>query len=119
MRKLIFGSLIAATLAGTALPAAARTEVFVHFDPPAVRYEPVPVHRVGYHWVPGFWDYRRHGYVWVPGHYIRKRPGHYYTQPAWVDSPRGHYMRGGGWRDADGDGVPNRYDRRPHNPYRY
>ena len=24
-----------------------------------------------------------------------------------------------GWRDRDGDGVPNRYDRRPNNPYRY
>ena len=23
------------------------------------------------------------------------------------------------WRDRDGDGVPNRYDRRPDNPYRY
>lgn len=23
------------------------------------------------------------------------------------------------WRDRDGDGVPNGYDRRPHNPYRY
>ena len=22
-------------------------------------------------------------------------------------------------RDRDGDGVPNRYDRRPNNPYRY
>jgi hypothetical protein len=22
-------------------------------------------------------------------------------------------------RDSDGDGVPNRYDRRPSNPYRY
>jgi hypothetical protein len=22
-------------------------------------------------------------------------------------------------RDSDRDGVPNRYDRRPHNPYRY
>ena len=26
--------------------------------------------------------------------------------------PRAH-------RDRDGDGVPNRYDRRPRNPYRY
>jgi predicted small secreted protein len=26
------------------------------------------------------------------------------------------YARG---RDRDGDGVPNRYDRRPANPYRY
>ncbi len=23
------------------------------------------------------------------------------------------------YRDRDGDGVPNRYDRRPSNPYRY
>ena len=23
------------------------------------------------------------------------------------------------YRDRDGDGVPNRYDRRPNNPYRY
>ncbi|RJF95801.1 hypothetical protein [Noviherbaspirillum saxi] len=27
----------------------------------------------------------------------------------------GHSYR----RDRDGDGVPNRYDRRPNNPYRY
>lgn len=28
---------------------------------------------------------------------------------------------GAGYRghDRDGDGVPNRYDRRPNNPYRY
>ena len=26
---------------------------------------------------------------------------------------------GGGYRDRDRDGVPNRYDRRPGNPYRY
>ena len=120
MRKLILGSLIAASLGLTALPAAARTEVFVSFGPPALRHEPVPVHRVGYHWVPGHWDYRRRGYVWVPGHYVRKRPGYYYTQPVWVSSPRGYHIQRGGWRrDVDGDGVPNRYDRRPHNPYRH
>ena len=31
----------------------------------------------------------------------------YYDRPAY------------GYRDRDGDGVPNRYDRRPNNPYRY
>jgi len=35
---------------------------------------------------------------------------------------RGHYehrdYRGARW-DRDGDGVPNRYDRRPNNPYRH
>ena len=33
--------------------------------------------------------------------------GGYYSPP-----PRAY-------RDRDGDGVPNRYDRRPNNPYRY
>lgn len=33
--------------------------------------------------------------------------GYYYDRPAY------------GYRDRDGDGVPNRYDRRPRNPYRY
>jgi PBP1b-binding outer membrane lipoprotein LpoB len=27
--------------------------------------------------------------------------------------------RGGAYMDRDRDGVPNRYDRRPDNPYRY
>lgn len=26
--------------------------------------------------------------------------------------------RGGYWRDRDGDGIPNRYDAYPYNPYR-
>lgn len=30
--------------------------------------------------------------------------------------PDAHHGRGG---DRDRDGVPNRYDRRPNNPYRY
>ena len=120
MRKLITGSLIAASLGLTALPAVARTEVFVNFAPPAPRYEVVPVHRAGYVWVPGYWDWRGYRHVWVGGHYVRYRPGHFYAQPVWVSGPHGYYMRGGGWRrDHDGDGVPNRYDRRPHNPYRY
>ena len=43
-----------------------------------------------------------------------------------VDSGPGYYGRHGhydggrrAYRDRDGDGVPNRYDRRPDNPYRY
>ena len=29
----------------------------------------------------------------------------------------GGYNRGYGWRDSDHDGVPNRYDPAPRNPY--
>jgi len=54
------------------------------------------------------------GYVPVPANvgisatYSDGYGGGYYGQPA----PRGY-------RDRDGDGVPNRADRRPNNPYRY
>ena len=48
------------------------------------------------------------GYVPVaaPGYYGGPR---YHSAPP---PPRAY-------RDRDGDGVPNRYDRRPDNPYRY
>lgn len=42
-----------------------------------------------------------------PGYYRHPHHG-YYGPPA-----RGYY------RDRDGDGIPNRYDRAPGNPYRY
>ena len=118
MRKLILGSLVAATLAGISIPAAARSNVdfYVNVAPPAARYEVVPAPRRGYVWVPGFWDWRAHRYHWVAGHWIRHRPGYYYEPVRWVYRD-GRYYRGGGWRDSDRDGVPNRYDRAPRNPY--
>lgn len=45
------------------------------------------------------------GYVPVPA------PGYYGEAPRHAP-PRAY-------RDRDGDGVPNRYDRRPNDPYRY
>ena len=45
------------------------------------------------------------GYVPVPVN--AGYEGHYHSPP-----PRAY-------RDRDGDGVPNRYDRRPNDPYRY
>ena len=120
MRKLIVGSLVAAALGAIALPAAARTSVdfFVNIGPPPVYREYVPAPRVGYVWVPGYWDWRHRGYHWVAGHWVRHRPGYYYEPVRWVHR-HGRYYRAGGWRDHDRDGVPNRFDRRPHNPYRY
>lgn len=58
--------------------------------PPAVVYRPAPV-------------------AVVPGPVV-VQPAPVYVQPGY-----GRH----GWRDRDGDGVPNRYDRRPDNPYRY
>ena len=121
MRKLIVGSLIAATL-GFTVPAAARTYVdfYVNVAPPPVRYEVVPATRPGHVWVPGFWDWRHERHHWVRGHWAHERPGYYYAPTRWEDYDGRYYRYRGGWRrDRDGDGVPNRFDRFPDNPYRY
>jgi hypothetical protein len=68
-------------------------------DPPPVY---VQHHRPGYVWSPGHWEYRHGRNFWVEGHWVRARPV---------------YAQGPRW-DRDGDGVPNRYDARPNNPYR-
>ncbi|HEY1102611.1 MAG TPA: hypothetical protein VGE70_04230 [Burkholderiaceae bacterium] len=40
---------------------------------------------------------------------------HYHSQPGYDGGGPGPRA----YRDRDRDGVPNRYDRRPGNPYRY
>lgn len=118
MKKLILGTLAAASLAALSVPASARTNVdfFVNVGPPPLRYEVVPAPRVGYVWAPGFWDWRYGRYVWIRGHFVHHRPGYLYEPVRWVHRD-GHYYRSGGWRDSDHDGVPNRFDRAPYNPY--
>lgn len=113
IKKLIFGSFAAVGLASVAFPAAARTGVDLHlnFAPPVAYHEVIPAPRAGWLWVPGYWEWRANHYHWVPGHYVRARPGYVYHGGHW-------YPAHGGYRDADRDGVPNRYDRFPHNPYR-
>ena len=119
MRKLMLGSLVAATLAGMSIPAAARSNVDFHvsFGPPAAPVEYVPAPRAGYVWVPGYYGWRASRYHWVAGHWIRHRPGYHYQPARWVHRHGRYYYRAAGWRDVDRDGVPNRYDRAPHNPY--
>jgi hypothetical protein len=121
MNKLILGSLVAATLAASALPAAARTEVFVNVAPPPLRYEVVPAPRAGWIWTPGYWAWRGHRHAWVEGHWVRHRPGYAYAPASWVERNGRWAYYAPAWnpRDRDGDGVPNRYDRAPENPYRY
>jgi len=58
--------------------------------------------------------------VYVQPYSVYQRPYSVYQQPqpVYYEAPR-HHGRRGHWRDHDRDGVPNRYDRAPHNPYRY
>ena len=121
-RKLIIATLLAAGI-GAALPAAARTEVdfFVNTPPPAPRVEVVPAPRPGWVWVPGFWEWHGHRHVWVGGHWIRERHGYAYEPGRWEARDGRYYYIEPGWRaahhDRDHDGVPDRYDRAPNNPY--
>ena len=89
--------------------------------PPPPRREATPRARRGQVWVAGHWEWRGHRHVWLPGTWVQARPDHHYRQPQWVQQHDGHWqMRAGGWdRDRDGDGVPNRHDRRPGNPQRH
>ena len=88
--------------------------------PPPRRAEAYPRARRGQVWVEGHWQWQWQGrrYVWVPGYWVQARPGHRYRQPVWVQRNGQWELRGGGW-DRDGDGVPNRHDRRPGDAYRY
>ncbi len=121
MRKLMLAGLVAATLGSFAVPADARTDVdvVVNVGPPPVRYEVVPAPRVGYVWTPGYWDWRGHRHMWIAGHWVRARHGYYYTPARWVERDGGWVFYRGVWlRDRDRDGVPDRFDRAPNNPYR-
>ena len=92
----------------------------VHYlpPPPPPRYERVPPPRRGMVWSQGHWEWRGQRHAWVPGQWVRVRQGYHYRQPHWEQrGGRWAYARGG-W-DRDGDGVPNRHDRRPDNPRRH
>ena len=127
--SLIAASIAVATLAGSA--STAMAQVYVEVAPPPPRAERMPPPRHGQMWVPGHWEYRGNRYVWRTGYFIQERPGYRYREPNWVQRDgrwmyeQGRWDRGGphgrphgGPRgDRDHDGVPNRYDRNPNNPY--
>ncbi|CAN5197083.1 hypothetical protein BH11PSE11_BH11PSE11_25780 [soil metagenome] len=131
IKRILLASMLASSLAGISVPAAA--DVVVRVAPPAPRVEAVPAPRRGYMWVPGHWDWRGNRHVWVRGTWLRERHGYRYNQPAWEERDGRWHMNRGGWargdrdrdgvpnrvdRDRDGDGVPNRLDSNPNNPRR-
>src|SRR3954464_10272221 len=117
-KKIMLATVLAASVGSVAVPAVAQG---VRVAPPPARHEVAPPPRHGYAWMPGHWQWNYNRYQWVQGSWVRERRGERYDEPRWVQRDGRWYMQGGGWRraDRDGDGVPNRYDRAPNNPYRY
>ena len=105
---------------GLASAAQARTDVFlslgvpVYSQPAPVYVQPAPV-------------YSQPTPVYVQPTPVYAQPGvvYYGQERGWREHEwrerewrRHHEHRDGPWGDADHDGVPNRYDRAPMNPYR-
>ena len=106
-----------AALAPQSSIAAVSVGVQLTVPPPPLRYEQMPELRRGYVWVPGYWDWRGHHHVWVSGVWVKERHGYHYQPHTWVARNGGWTLERGRW-DRDHDGVPDRYDRHPANPYR-
>jgi hypothetical protein len=123
MRKVLVSALFAAGMIGavaTPLPSeAARAEIRVDVAPPPPRDEAVPRPRKGHIWSPGHWQWnqKRHKYVWAKGHWEKARHGYAYRAPEWVERDGRWHYQPSRW-DRDGDGTPDRSDRRPNDPTR-
>ena len=130
LKKILIASLMA-TAFGSApmLASALERTIIVEQAPPPIREERMPEPRRGYEWAPGYWAWRHGHHVWMEGRWMRERRGEHWVADRWIERngrwvlvaghwERGTRMGGPGWRDRDNDGVPNRYDAHPDNPYR-
>lgn len=109
----IAGLAAGAALMLAATPALARVDLSVNIGVPGVYVHggPAPVY---VHSAPA------PVYVRPAPVYVQPQPVYVQPQPVYVGHHhhyRGHRMHGR--RDRDRDGVPDRYDSRPRNPYRY
>lgn len=122
--------LIIAVAAASSFGVAMAQTFIVREGPPPMREERMPGHRPGHEWAPGHWDWRHGRYVWIQGHWMRERRGEHWVADRWErrgdrwERVAGHWERGvpmgnRGMGDRDHDGVPNRFDDHPDNPYRH
>ncbi len=104
--------------------ASMNLDLTIGTPPPAPMYEVVPPPRAGYVWAPGYWGWEHERHVWVKGRWMEARQGYRWVPDRWTQVHGGWRHVPGYWdreqamRDRDHDGVPNRYDRHPDNPYR-
>ncbi|MFZ3321968.1 MAG: hypothetical protein WA190_06315 [Usitatibacter sp.] len=97
MKKLIAVTLAAASITAFSLPAMARTEVYLDFAPPPPVVEEVPAPRIGFVWVPGYYEHHNHNYRWVHGRYEHERHGYAYHGATWEQRNGHYYYNEPGW----------------------
>lgn len=107
------GLIAGAMLTLAAAPAMAHVDVGVNIGVPGIYAPPPPVI-----------VQPRPVYVEPRPVYVEPRPVYVQPAPVYVERPWRHEWREHHWHghrgwDRDGDGVPNQYDHRPNNPYRY
>ncbi len=137
MKRSLFTLLAAAAISTPAVvapaifsPAAAQVDfnITIGTPPPAPIYEVVPAPRAGYVWARGYWRWENNRHVWAPGRWMADRAGYHWVPDRWDRHAGGWGHAPGHWdrspdrfqahRDSDHDGVPDRYDAHPYNPYR-
>jgi len=104
MKKAIAATLAALSLSAAAVPAFARTEVFLDFAPPPPIVEEVPAPRAGFVWVPGYYDHDHGKYRWERGHWERERHGWTYRGATWEHRNGHYYYSAPGWHNDHSPG---------------
>ncbi|HEV8096681.1 MAG TPA: YXWGXW repeat-containing protein [Burkholderiales bacterium] len=106
LKKALFAATFASAFVGISIPAQAQ---YIVETPMPYGYEVRPARPdAGYVWQNGHWHWNGYRNVWVAGHWVRAYPDYYAQRP----------YRLYRYRDRDGDGVPDRFDRYPYDPYR-
>ncbi len=96
IKKILFITMIAASMGSIATPALA--DVYVRVAPPALRIEAEPAPRHGYIHTHGYWAWRHGRHTWVAGSWMRERHGYHYVEPQWADNHDGRWhMQAGHW----------------------
>jgi hypothetical protein len=107
-RKLLAAAVAAIGFA--AFPAASQEVIFTEIDspPPAMKVEIVPAARVGYYYIPGYWDYQNNSYVWVEGKFVPERKGYVYVVPRYEERNGRWRMYAGRWDTEEHGGLRNK-----------
>jgi len=120
----LISSAILTLLAGAALltaaPAMARVDVDINVGVPGAYVAPAPYGPPPRYLGPPAYVQPGAVYVQPAPVYVQPRPVYRedWREREWREREWRHRHGGGRHWDNDGDGVPNRYDHQPNNPYR-